>query len=200
VSPRKLFFCFGVGLGNFATGREWRMADLVKTIGDRDPERMHVIAWYGSTGNVAVRGQRPADVRSVLRDVSGRAWAVVDRGKVLRGLEALNGWNPRDRTPRTRWTGGLAFAVVGDGGGAVEETERAKLRRLERGLVAAYKNDALTDAGHLDRHRRRGGWGAISLDVARQVGGDWTSRSRRTIEGLLDRVEKGQGLLRREGR
>ena len=186
----KLYFCFGVGFGNFGTGREWRMADLVKTIGDRDPERLDVIAWYGSTGNVAVRGQRPADMQSVLRDVSGRAWAVVDRRGVERGLEALNGWNPRDRTPRTRWTGGLAFAVSGDRGGAVEDTERAKLRRLERGIVAVYKNDAVTVAGRLDRNRRRGGWGAISLDVSRQVEGDWTARSRRTIEGLLDRADR----------
>ncbi|HET6713384.1 MAG TPA: hypothetical protein VFI59_06720 [Actinomycetota bacterium] len=190
MSPGKLYFCFGVGFGNFSTGREWRMADLVKMIGDKDPERLDVIAWYGSTGNVAVKGERPTDVLSLLRDVSGRDWAVVDRSRVLRGLEALNGWDPRDRRPRTRWTGGLAFAVSGDRGGAVEDTERAKLRRLESGMVAVYKNDAVTVAGHLDRSQRRGGWGAISLDVSRQVEGVWTARSRRTIEGLLDRVER----------
>jgi hypothetical protein len=190
MSPWKLYLCFGVGFGNFGTGREWRMADLVETIGEADPERLQVIAWYGSTGNVAARGQRPADMQSVLRDVSCRSWAVVDRRGVERGLEALTGWDPRDRTPRTRWTGGLAFAVSGDRGGPVEDTERAKIRRLERGIVAVYKNDAVTVEGRLDRNQRRGGWGAISADVSHQVEGDWTARSRRTIEGLLDRVER----------
>jgi hypothetical protein len=188
-----LYFCFGVGFGNFGTGREWRMVDLVETIGNADPERLQVIAWYGSTGNLAVRGQRRADVQSVLLDVSCRPWAVVERHAIERGLEALNGWVPRDRTPQTRWTGGLAFAVSGVQGGAVKDTERAKMRRLERGIVAVHKNDAVTDAGRLDRTRRHGGWGAISADVSRQVEGVWTARSRRAIEGLLNRVERSYG-------
>jgi hypothetical protein len=54
-------------------------------------------------------------------------------------------------------------------------------------MVAVWKHDLLTGA-KLDRHRRRGGWGAISADIAHQLGGQWTSRSRRTIDGLRSRI------------
>jgi hypothetical protein len=54
-------------------------------------------------------------------------------------------------------------------------------------VVAVRKLDVLKD-GKLDRQHRRGGWGGVSFDIALQVGGQWTARSRRTIDGLRRRA------------
>jgi hypothetical protein len=45
-----LDLCFGVGNNNFATGREWRTADLVAAL---EREGLAVLVAYGATGNVA---------------------------------------------------------------------------------------------------------------------------------------------------
>jgi hypothetical protein len=45
----------------------------------------------------------------------------------------------------------------------------------------------LVVGGKLDRNRR-GGWGGVSHDIAQQLGGRWTARSRRTIDGLRNRA------------
>src|SRR6266581_5453378 len=64
-------------------------------------------------------------------------------------------------------------------------TPRAVLWRISAYAIGAWKHDTLSAGGRLDPDRRAGGWGGISADIERQLGGQWTTRSRRTIEGLI---------------
>ena len=90
---------------------------------------------------------------------------------------------------RVRWTPGLAF-LSGDGVacGTVSSTSRAVLWRLSSYAIGAWKRDNLSAADRLDPGRRAGGWGAVSNDIHRQIGGQWTARSRRTLDGLIKLV------------
>ena len=181
-----LLCCFGLGIANFASGREQRPADLVGAI---EREGLRVVAAFGATGNLVVAGRRRSAtwVRSLLRAVSGRDWAIVSTAEVARALAALG--PVRHRGP-VRWTPGLAFRVSGEAEATapVRDTIRARLEPLTPRIVAVRKRDIL-DGPRLDPHRRLGGWGAISRDVASQLGGTWTARSARTVAGLLRGVQ-----------
>jgi hypothetical protein len=62
---------------------------------------------------------------------------------------------------------------------------------INKHTVGVFKKDKLAEGRDtLERENRAGGWGAISADITKAVGGTWTSRA-------LDRVEttlaKAQG-------
>jgi hypothetical protein len=164
------------------------MANVVDELRRRCPNELDVIDWYGSTGNIAVRSPRPSNVGALLERTTERPWVVLGRHRVEQALIRLREWPPPRTRTGNRWTPGLAFAVSGKNSGPVAGTDRAMLLRVDHGVVAVYKNDALVGQ-RLDPKRRRGGWGAISTDLQRQVGGIWTARSRKPIEGLLNRLE-----------
>ena len=179
-----VLFAFGVGLANFASGRHLRPTDVVDAIADELP----VVASYGSTGNVALEEGNMDEIRRILERVTGTAWAVVSAEHLEDGLSALSAMPvPLTQPTNERPTPGLAFAVNPARNGGLDSTSRAILHRLSADLVAVWKLDLL-DGARLDRDRRRGGWGAVSADIDRQVGGRWTARSRRTLDGLRSRV------------
>jgi hypothetical protein len=102
-------------------------------------------------------------------------------------LTTLAGLPTPPHAVNERPTPGLAFGVTRSSDGEVISNERAHLHRISGDIVAVWKLDLL-HAQVLDRDRRRGGWGAISTDIARQVQGRWTARSRRTLDGLRKRA------------
>jgi hypothetical protein len=180
-----VLFAFGVGLANFASGRHLSPRNVVDSISEELP----LVASYSSTGNVAVEDGNVDEIRRVLERVTGTAWAVVSARHLDDGLHALSALPaPKPTQPEgERATAGLAFAVNPAREGALESTTRAMLRRLDVDMVAVWKLDVL-NGSRLDRDRRRGGWGAVSTDIGRQIGGRWTARSRRTLDGLRSRV------------
>jgi hypothetical protein len=181
--PLVVLFAFGVGLANFASGRDRQPREIVAAIADALP----LIASYGHTGNVALDDGDVNEVRSVLEAATGRAWAVVGAQQLNDALTTLAALPTPPPAVDERPTPGIAFAVTRTGDGDVVSNERAYLHRISEGIVAVWKLDLLR-AGTLDRDRRRGGWGAISTDIARQVRGQWTARSRRTLDGLRKRA------------
>ena len=180
-----LLCCFGVGINNFASGRERRTADLVAAV---ERKGLRVVAAYGATGNLAVAtGALVESVQSLLYEASNTDWAVVDAAEVDRALEDLPSVRHQGSV---RWTPGLAFCVGGEAEGIVlvRDTPRARLQRLTPTIVAVQKRDPLR-GDRLDPHRRLGGWGRVSADLAAQLRGTtWTARSARTVAGLLGRV------------
>jgi hypothetical protein len=180
-----VLFAFGVGLANFASGRDMPPTAVVAAIADE----MAVVASYGSTGNVAVEDGDVDEIRRRLTTVTGTAWAMVSSERLEDGLRTLGTTpSPQPSTQVERATPGLAFAVTTGRDGPLVSNERAVLHRLGIDMVAVWKLDRL-DGSRLDRDHRRGGWGAVSVDISRQVGGRWTARSRRTLDGLRARVE-----------
>jgi hypothetical protein len=114
---------------------------------------------------------------------------VIERVSVVEAMDALAGWPPPAQEAGVRWTPGLAIRI-GEGTPIpdIGDTARARLRWVGDGIVAVHKRDLLDASNRLDRARRQGGWGAVSRDVALQVGGVWTARSQRTVLGLLARA------------
>jgi hypothetical protein len=180
-----LLFAFGVGLANFASGRDVPPQAVVSAIADE----IVVVASYGSTGNVAIEDGDIDEIRSRLAAITGTAWAGISSDELEDDLRTLGTMpSPQPSSQEERATPGLAFAVTPGRDGPLVSNERAVLHRLAIDIVAVWKLDLLDDS-RLDRDRRRGGWGAVSADISRQVGGRWTARSRRTLDGLCARVE-----------
>ena len=182
---------FGVGLANFATGRHVLPRHLAADV----REVLAPIAWYGATGNFAIADGDPESVRAVLQKFSGTTWAVMPLDEVNAALEILAMLAEPPHSVDERPTPGLAFAVTRAHPGAVASTPRADLQRVSDRVVAVRKLDVLKN-GKLDRQQRRGGWGGVSIDIARQVGGQWTARSRRTLDGLRRRANEGPESLK----
>jgi len=190
-----LYAVFGVGIGNFGRGRARSrrpMARWVQMLNERlldgDPAAQ-IIGVFGHTGNFLV--DSPA--RS-LAEVSARFHRLLDTDWVVRRIEdvraalvVLADAPQPTQAERVRWTPGFAF---GDGAacGAVSSTSRAVLWRVSSYAIGAWKRDNLSAADRLDPGRRAGGWGAVSNDIHRQIGGQWTARSRRTLDGLIKLV------------
>jgi len=96
-----------------------------------------------------------------------------------------------------RWTPGLVLKVSGSSRtGAPENRQRALYRRLSHSAVAAWKRDLLGPGGTLDRTRRQGGWGALAVEVGRELGGVWTARSLQSVEGLRRSALKSKSAER----
>jgi hypothetical protein len=180
----RIVYAFGVGLANFAAGR----SRLPRQIAADVAEVLPLIAWYGATGNLALAAGEPADVAQRLAEITGTAWAVIPAWDLAAALDALQAQPAPRVPPGIRPTPGLAFAVEPARPGPIRSIPEAALRRLNDRIVLVYKFDVL-EGNRLDRARRRGGWGRVSADVARQVGGRWTARSRRPLAALKARAE-----------
>jgi hypothetical protein len=179
-------FAFAVGLGNFASGRDVRLSDLIDDIAATLP----LLGSYGSTGNLAFGNADPDQIRRFLERLIRRQWGVISvdpLDEALRHLSTIPAPTPPDPTQQ-RVTRGLAFAVRPGRAGQLISNQRAHLQRLSEDLVAVWKFDQLRPNGTLNPNQRGGGWGAISTDIERRIGGRWTSRSRRTFDGLRGRA------------
>lgn len=178
---------FALGMNNFGAGKV-KTADVAKSLRRACRGRSHIVS-YGSTGNIAII-EPPSDIDLAvsLRRESGLQWWIGDRGLVEGALTALDDWDLGAAPALRRFTPGLAFALVAPTSGRVAGTSRTHLKEWrDPKVVLAQKIDVIDEVGRLDRQQRRGGWGAVSADVHRQIGGQWTSRSVRTVRGLLIR-------------
>jgi hypothetical protein len=183
--------CFVVGFNNFSTGRG-KTATLATELQEelRPAVDGAVIGWYGSTGNFAIETSARTTAASLQRILNGATeypWAVVKWPDFERAVTWLGDlrWRPVVQAGM-RWTPGLAFAVVAPRRPrrSLPATDRGRFRVLDSGTVAIWKHDVLNSGGRLDSARRKGGWGALSTDIRDRLGGDWTSRSARTLAGL----------------
>jgi hypothetical protein len=186
-----IVYAFGVGLANFGAGR----SRLPRQIAGDVREVLPLIAWYGATGNLALEAGEPVEVAQRLAEITGTAWAVVPAGGLADALRALAAEPVPLVEAGIRATPGLAFAVEPAQPGPICSIPKiAELRRLSDRIVLVHKFDVL-EGNRLDRARRRGGWGRVSAEVARQAGGRWTARSCRPLEGLQARAEHSQTVV-----
>ena len=153
---------------------------------------VHIVGFFGHTGNFLADS-----VSSDLKEVTTRFKRLLETDWVVRPIEdvratltALADISEPENEEGIRWTLGLVFHDgTGMTGGTVEPTPRAVLWKISPCTIGAWKRDNLGADETLDRDRRGGGWGRISDDIERQLGGQWTARSCRTVDGLVRKAE-----------
>jgi hypothetical protein len=187
---------FGIGIGNLGRSRgprrstsAWRQM-LNAELQAGDPP-VHIIQSFGHTGNFLADSPSTclAEVTARFHRLLGTDWVVRPVSDVRAALTALAGALAPSTEEDARWTPGLAFHAGRGVEGSIAPTARAVLWKITPWMVGVWKRDSLTPEGRLDPDRRTGGWGGISHDIARQLGGQWTARSRRTLAGLIRILE-----------
>jgi hypothetical protein len=187
-----LYVAFGLNIGNL--GRQSQRLPMNSWLGLFNKgfasrcARAEALDSFGHTGNflISAETERASNVAEWLSAISGRQWAVLRLDEVSRYLSRLKRLTLPTAPARTRYIPGLIFridAVVQIT--SVESTVRAQFKHLSDCVVAAWKLDRVTGAGGLDTKNRGGGWGAVALDLGRQVGGVWTARSARSVQGVV---------------
>jgi hypothetical protein len=187
-----IYAVFGVGIGNLGRSRaprnpmpEWAEM-LNRHLADGTPP-VQITGFFGHTGNFLA--DSPSTNLEKVAARFGRAlgtdWAVRPIDDVQTALTALANARRPEAQDGIRWTLGLAFqGRAGIEGGSILTTPQAILWEISPSAIGVWKRDNLGEGGMLDRDRRGGGWGKISDDIESQLGGRWTARSRRTVDGL----------------
>jgi hypothetical protein len=193
-----LYIAFGVNIGNLGRvgGRRKEMGEWTQEI-NRKLETLEsstsIVGWYGHTGNFVVESSRtePSEFITELASAAGVSCAVVPYSDVVEYASVVErAVSPRPLVGK-RWTPGIAFAVKAPPSKSVpKQTSHANFFEISEHAVGAWKMDTLTETEILDRERRGGGWGGVSGDVSRQLGGTWTARSLRTITGTLEKARR----------
>ena len=194
-----IFLAFAVGVGNFAS-RRMSMEDCVKATNQKLSllnSRTRIVDWYYGTGNFVVR----ATDNNRLRVADELFLALGTPCAILRikELDALVAVARKAVSPPSdlgfRWTRGIAFWVSGKPCTVtLKPTAHGVFFPINGRAVGAFKKDKLAEGKEtLDKENRGGGWGAISADVAKAVGGTWTSRALDRVEGALMKASRSSG-------
>jgi hypothetical protein len=194
VSSLGTFIVFGAGIG--ISSRRTTMVEYVQAINRklsflRTPTR--VIDWHHATGNYVV--QTPKNNRWAIADelslALGVPCVVLLTQDVIASVSIANKASSPPDEAGIRWTKGIAFMVKGAPCTVdLKPTPRAVFFRINNYAVGVFKRDQLTENKELERESRSGGWGAISEDVSKAVGGTWTSRTLTRIEGTIEKALK----------
>jgi hypothetical protein len=165
---------------------EW-VKRLNRTLGNGTPP-LQVVGFFGHTGNFLVSCSLtdPEAVKARFIGQLETDWIVRRIEDVKRAVTESATYPEPDARAGTRWTQGLAFSEDPNlDCRRLQRTPRAILWEVCRGISGVWKADSLAERDILDRNRRSGGWGKISEDIGTQLGGRWTARSLRTVQGLL---------------
>jgi hypothetical protein len=149
---------------------------------------IRIIGSFGHTGNFLAHSPSSnlGEVTARFHRLLDHDWVVRPISDVRAALMVLADATEPSSEESVRWTPGLAFhAGAGVARGTIDPTARAFLWRIAAWAIGAWKHDRLAANGRLNRSQRAGGWGGVSHDIQRQIGGQWTARSRRTVDGLM---------------
>jgi hypothetical protein len=156
---------------------------------------VRIIGFFGHTGNF-LADSPSTDLREVAARFTGLVdtdWVVRSIGDVQAALTALADAPRPGAEKGIRWTPGVAFhGLDGIQYGQLSTTSRAVLWKICPHTVGVWKRDTLGAGETLDKDRRGGGWGHVSDDVEERLGGRWTARSRRTIDGLVRKAANAE--------
>jgi hypothetical protein len=188
-----VYAVFAVGIGNLGRQRtprrpmtEW-VKRLNRTLGNGTPP-LQVVGFFGHTGNFLVSCSltEPHAVRALFIGQLETDW-IVRRIEDVKSAVTESATYPKPEARLgIRWTQGLAFSEDPNMEcKRLQWTPRAILWEVCRGVSGVWKADRFVERGILDSNRRSGGWGKISEDIGTQLGGRWTARSLRTVQGLL---------------
>lgn len=188
-----IYVALGVGVGNLGRGRAPRRpmlkwVDMMNMDLSHGHPSVRIVGFFGHTANF-LADSASTDLEQVtarFRGLLATDWVVCPIADMVAALIALDHASKPQEEYGIRWTRGLAIhGAVSIAWGTVTTTPRAVLWTISPGIIGVWKRDNIGPDATLDRIRRRGGWGAISDDIGSQIGGRWTARSYRTVNGLV---------------
>lgn len=152
-----------------------------------------VVEWHHVTANFVV--QTPKNNRFGIADelslALGVPCAVLPINDVKACLSIADKASSPPIQPGTSWTKGIAFMVKGRPCSQdLKPTPHAVFFRINGYAVGVFKKSQLTQNEVSDGKNRPGGWGAISDDISKAVGGIWTARALTRVEGILAKALK----------
>lgn len=195
ATPSIIVVAFAVNVGNLSPIMPMRrpMAELVDDLNlslRASGQRMRVLDFFGHTGNFLLEcGEQLNGAAQAIGRLLRTPCVTVDH--VTACVAAVRTVPQPPAEAGLRWTPGVAFRITGPASSAQPTARRvAHLQPFDALTILAWKRDLEDSPGRLDRHRRAGGWGAVSSVIARQLGGVWTARSVTTLEGVLMRAKE----------
>ena len=191
-----IFVAFAVGVGNFSS-RRMHMQEYVQATNQKLyflQSRTRITDWFHATGNFVI--QAPDNNRLRIADelslAIGTPCAILTIDELISSIAVVKKAPSPPPEPGFRWTSGIAFWVNGKPCTIVPKpTAHAVFFPINKHTVGVFKKDKLADGKEtLDAENRGGGWGAISADITKVVGGTWTSRALDRVEGTLAKAPR----------
>jgi hypothetical protein len=150
---------------------------------------IRVLGSFSHTGSFVVESDNDrSQVATHLSSVFDTQFTVLSVDDLAEYASIMKKACPPEPKVGFRWTPGLVLAISDEQATVshkLHDTQHASFCPMPLRAVGAWKLDQLTDSEVLDSEKRGGGWGAVSDDVSCQVGGKWTARSLRPVNGVL---------------
>ena len=191
----RVFLVFAVGIGNFAS-RKTVMQDYVRATNQKLSllnSRTRIKDWYSSRNFVVeASDNNRMNVGDELSLALGTACATFTIDEIASDVAVAKQAVSPASEPGFGWTRGVAFRVQGRPSTIIPRpTAQAAFFPINRDAVGVFKKDKLTEGEATSvRENPAGGWGAISADITKAVGGTWTSRPLKRVEGILAKARR----------
>ena len=196
----RVFLVFAVGIGNFAS-RRTVMEDYVRATNQKLSllnSRTRIRDWYASRNFVVeASDNNRMNVGDELSLALGTACATFTIEELVSDVAVAKQAVGPASEPGFSWTRGIAFRVQGKPSTVIPKpTAQAAFFPINKDAVGVFKKDKLAEGeAMLVRENRAGGWGAISADIAKAVGGTWTSRPLNRVEGTLAKARRYSSVV-----
>jgi hypothetical protein len=193
----QLVIALGFHIGDIGDTDHPEMTKWMSAInGNLLSKDIRVVAWFGHTGNSIIETQSSnfSQISSELASASGKTFFVMSVAHLKECLAHLARLPMPMFEDGIRWTTGASFRMEyqTDDGQLPEgwSTKNGFFFPFSQSVVGVRKRDRLLTPTKLDpKHRIP--WGAAGKDCSCKFGGTWTSRSERTLQGLLRVCPKG---------
>lgn len=194
------FLAFGLHIGDIGKRDHPKMDSWVFDLNERLSRCIpaaKIVEYFDKSGNFVIDTKDDASlvIAESLFKASGKPFAVFPSADLHAWICRLKGFNPPRPKDGFRWTLGASFRIGSYPCTPLAEewgTRNGYYFPLTQDIIGVWKQDRLEDSAslrpRLDR-KNRIPWGAVGKDIEKKFDGKWTSRSERTILGLVSRAE-----------
>lgn len=187
---------FGRHIGDIGTRDHPKMHEWVPRLNEAlatPASGSQIVDWFDDSGNFVVisRGDDLQSIASDLQAASRKEFVALHRESVERWREALKALASPPPETGFRWTPSLSIRLDGPTDPASPHgwsTPNGHYVSVAGQCTAVWKRDRLAPGRNKLDSKNRTPLGALSRDCEARLGGRWTSRTSRTIDGTLRRA------------
>ena len=193
------FLAFGLHIGDIGKRDHPKIDSWVFDLNEclsRCTPAAKIVEYFDKSGNFVIDAEEDASlvIAESLCKASGKPFAVFLSADLHAWICHLKGFNPPRPKDGFRWTLGASFRIGSHPCKPLAEeweTKNGYYFPITQDIVGVWKQDRLEDSASLrsklDR-KKRIPWGVVGKDIESKFGGRWTSRSKKTICGLVLRA------------